>query len=83
MKRNLCIISLLLGTSLGLLSFSHITGVKDKFLQLLEEKLEAYNKKLPQEKIYLHTDKPFYKPGEAIWFNALLSTAQTIHPPPQ
>ena len=27
-----------------------------------------------QEKIYLHTDRTFYKPGETIWFSGYLST---------
>jgi hypothetical protein len=26
----------------------------------------------PQEKVYLHTDKPFYSPGEDLWFKAYL-----------
>ena len=34
----------------------------------------------PQEKIYLHTDKPYYIPGERIWFRAHLADAATHYP---
>lgn len=31
----------------------------------------------PQEKVYLHTDKPYYSAGEEIWFKAYLVNAST------
>lgn len=34
----------------------------------------------PQEKIYLHTDKPYYNAGEDIWFKAYLLNAATHRP---
>ena len=34
----------------------------------------------PQEKIYVHTDKPYYISGEKIWFRAFLSDAVTHIP---
>ena len=34
----------------------------------------------PQEKIYLHTDKPYYISGEQIWFRAHLADAATHVP---
>jgi len=34
----------------------------------------------PQEKIYLHTDKPYYTSGERIWFRAHLANAATHIP---
>ena len=36
----------------------------------------------PQEKIYLHTDKPYYITGEKIWFRAHLADAVTHVPAP-
>lgn len=36
---------------------------------------EKSNLRLLQEKVYLHTDKPYYYPGEAIWFKAYFSYA--------
>ena len=34
----------------------------------------------PQEKVYLHTDKPYYSAGEDIWFSAHLVNAATHKP---
>ena len=34
----------------------------------------------PQEKVYLHTDKPYYSAGEEIWFKAYLVNASTHKP---
>lgn len=35
-------------------------------------KLEAHQQKAPQEKAYLHLDKPFYAAGDEIWFKAYI-----------
>ncbi|MBS1742300.1 MAG: hypothetical protein JST81_04635 [Bacteroidetes bacterium] len=35
--------------------------------------LNEYATKFPQEKIYIHYDKPYYNAGETIWFKAYLS----------
>ncbi len=45
------------------------------FLQELKASLDAYNDQYPEEKVYVQTDKPFYKPGETIWFNAFVLNA--------
>lgn len=37
----------------------------------------------PQEKIYLHTDKPYYSSGEDLWFKAYLVNAATHQPTTQ
>ncbi|MDR2585683.1 MAG: hypothetical protein LBC84_05615 [Prevotellaceae bacterium] len=34
----------------------------------------------PQEKIWLHTDKPYYISGEKIWFRAFLADAASHKP---
>ncbi len=36
----------------------------------------------PQEKLHLHTDKPYYITGEHIWFRAYLAEAAHHHPAP-
>ncbi len=56
--------------SIGLLSFVSNVMPKDEFLTCLKEKLDLFNSKKPREFIYLMNDKPFYKPGESIWFSA-------------
>jgi uncharacterized protein YfaS (alpha-2-macroglobulin family) len=55
----------------GIISFTFIYDLA--FLQQLTQ----YTQTLPQEKVYLHVDKPFYKPGDDLWFNAYLSAAQS------
>jgi|GEM_PF-3502841 len=37
-------------------------------------------KNIPQEKVYLHTDKPYYSAGEDIWFKTYLVNATTHLP---
>lgn len=69
MKKYLPIFLLLLGSSL--ISF-HMPIPFDGFFTILKKQLAEYNAKLPEEKVYLHIDKPFYKPGDAIWFQAYL-----------
>ena len=39
-------------------------------------------RQFPQEKIYLHTDKPYYISGERIWFRAHLANATSHFPEP-
>lgn len=44
-------------------------------LQQILDKLSAYAHYRPQEKLYLHLDKPFYAAGEDLWFKAYLVNA--------
>lgn len=48
------------------------------FLKKLIEKNDNYNKQLSEEKVYLHFDKSFYKPGETIWFSAYLRNGKNL-----
>jgi hypothetical protein len=61
---------LLLPIAVGLLSFS-----TDPQLHAILKKMQAYHKAYPQEKLYLHFDKPFYAAGDSIWFKAYLVEA--------
>lgn len=38
----------------------------------IAKKLEDYRFKTPQEKVYLHFDKPYYMAGETMWFKGYL-----------
>lgn len=44
-------------------------------LETILKKLKQYHAERPQEKLYLHLDKPFYAAGETIWFKAYLVEA--------
>ena len=45
---------------------------------LFDKQLEVF----PQEKIYLHTDKPYYISSERIWFRAYVADAKSHEPVP-
>lgn len=76
---------LLTGMALASLLGSNL--VKNGSLQALMEndiihhiktKLEAYTKHLPEDRLYLQTDKPFYEPGDDIWFSALVRDGASL-----
>jgi TonB-dependent SusC/RagA subfamily outer membrane receptor len=66
-------ILVLLPLLVGLLAAFRLPGLlPSEFLNSLTEKTRFYTDKLPSEKLYLQTDKTFFKPGEDIWFSAYL-----------
>ena len=76
MKRKLLV---LLFTIVSLFSLSAFVNDDDPFTELLK-KLEEFSKKYPQEKIYLHLDKPYYAIGDDIWFKAYVVDSRTSAP---
>ena len=56
----------------GLNSFSQN---RNKVIDTISIRLEKFNNFYSQEKVYLHFDKPFYIPGETIWYKAYLVNA--------
>lgn len=62
---------------LGLILFLGLAMVTpDEYLQ----KLQRYLEKRIQEKLYIQTDKPFYSPGEILWYK-LYALDATSHIP--
>ncbi|MBE7176813.1 MAG: TonB-dependent receptor plug domain-containing protein [Mucilaginibacter polytrichastri] len=49
---------------------------EDDPIKAIIDKLTAFFEKNPQEKIYLHLDKPFYAIGDNIWFKAYVVTGE-------
>ncbi|TCS89952.1 TonB-dependent SusC/RagA subfamily outer membrane receptor [Anseongella ginsenosidimutans] len=63
--------------SSGTLPEKAITGTPlEKAVKVLEQQLSQR----PQEKVYLHFDKPYYAAGDDIWFRAYLVNAATHVP---
>jgi TonB-dependent SusC/RagA subfamily outer membrane receptor len=60
--------------SLGLFSFVN----EDEPLKKLFSNFQNFNATHTQEKVYLHTDKPYYAIGDDIWFKAYVVDAQTL-----
>ncbi len=46
--------------------------------QEIKNAYQQFNEASPQEKLYLHTDRTFYKPGEMVWFKAYLRDAENL-----
>ncbi len=52
--------------------FNSFSQNRDQAKDQISIQLEKFKKAYPQEKVYLHFDKPFYIPGETIWYKAYL-----------
>ncbi len=48
------------------------TGLGAGYAQQIDSMVNLYGDKFPQEKIYVHFDKPAYNTGETIWFKSYL-----------
>lgn len=64
--------------TLALVSFSLSEDVLEKIVAGFKKYLQEF----PQEKIYLHTDRPYYTNGDTIWLKAY-PTGGTFHEPSQ
>jgi len=54
-----------------------------EFLKILQEKFAGFHNLFPEDKVYVQLDKPFYKPGETIWYSAYVRNAQDMKPSAQ
>ncbi|WP_421763744.1 TonB-dependent receptor plug domain-containing protein [Ekhidna sp.] len=63
---------------LAIVGLSFITVQFD--IKKVVDKLTAYSLKNPQEKIFIHFDKPNYSTGETIWFKSYLVDAYANEP---
>ena len=65
--------------SIGLFGFVR----DDEALKKFFSNFQNYTQTQPQEKVYLHTDKPYYAIGDDIWFKAYVLDAQNLGPTTQ
>jgi len=72
MRKYLLGVSLLV--ILGVLNYSTINFQDDKVQQLLA-KTNLFNLRFPQERVYLHLDRPSYWAGDDIWFKAYVKNS--------
>ncbi len=68
--------------ALSLWSFRSKNGGKngDEWLKKLIQTNSIFQEKYSSERVYLHLDKPFYKPNETIWFQAYVQDEATLKP---
>ncbi|MDB5117630.1 MAG: hypothetical protein JWQ79_3122 [Mucilaginibacter sp.] len=45
------------------------------------EKMNNYNEKFPEERLYLHFDKPYYAAGDTIWFKGYIVNSAILYSP--
>ncbi|MCE7068640.1 TonB-dependent receptor plug domain-containing protein [Dyadobacter sp. CY326] len=55
-----------------LLFITAFNWVDEDFTQHIAAKLANYRRLFPQEKAYLHLDKPYYVTGDTLWFKSYL-----------
>jgi hypothetical protein len=53
-------------------------AMDNEFIRSIKTKLTTYQQKLPEDKLYVQFDKPFYKPGDNIWFTTYVRDGQTM-----
>lgn len=74
-------ISILLATLLGIFLFTQsihkTTTSSENLISRIKERVLLFNKLWPSEKIYIQTDRPFYQPGDDIWFSLYLVDGTT------
>jgi len=76
MKSKLSLLILLLLGSV----FISASLIQDDPFSALIKRAEEYIKNNPQEKVYLHLDKPYYAIGDDIWFKAYIIDTRTSAP---
>ena len=63
------------------LLLSGLKGADFKFSDWLDKLLQravSFTTTHPEERVYVQTDKPFYKPGEDIWFSAYIRNGKDM-----
>lgn len=53
-------------------------NTENEFIKSLKNKFSVFYKQAPQDRLYVQTDKSFYKPGETVWFTAYVRDEQTL-----
>ncbi|MDD2799679.1 MAG: TonB-dependent receptor plug domain-containing protein [Bacteroidales bacterium] len=76
MKKGIIFISFFLLTNYSY-SFSKTQIFDTQFSQSIFRSFTNLWQNIPQEKVYLHTDKPYYSASEDIWFQAYVLNATT------
>ena len=52
------------------------------YLQQVLAQWQHWTQQVPEEKVYVHLDRPFYQPGESLWFTAYVRQGSDLRPSP-
>lgn len=55
-------------------------ALENDFIKSVKKKLTEYNAHAPEDRVYLQLDKPFYAPGDDIWFSAYVRDGLSLKP---
>lgn len=81
MSVTMSLLALLLGLSPWLLPEKALRlGLENDLIRTLRQKLSAYQAHFPEDRLYIQTDRPFYEPGDDIWFSAFVRNGQDLKP---
>ena len=53
-------------------------AMDNELIRSIKNKLTAYHEQLPEDRIYVQFDKPFYEPGDNIWFSTFIRDGRTL-----
>lgn len=53
-------------------------AMENDFIKSVKEKMTAYNKQMPEDRLYVQMDKPMYSPGETMWLSVFVRNGQTL-----
>jgi len=56
------------------------SGNEGGFFNFLKTSFVKFTEHLPNDRVYLQLDKPFYQPGETIWFQAYVRNEEDLLP---
>lgn len=54
--------------------------MENELIHSIKTKLNVYNEKMPEDRMYLQFDKPMYEPGDNIWFSAFVRDGMSLKP---
>lgn len=54
--------------------------MENDLIRSIRKKMIAYNEHSPEDRVYLQLDKPFYEPGDDIWFSAYVRDGVSMKP---
>ncbi|MEI6817232.1 MAG: MG2 domain-containing protein, partial [Bacteroidota bacterium] len=77
--------AIILAAVLGVIPIIKASGyftqeVENDFIRKAKNIFDAFHEKLPEDRVYMQFDKPFYKPGETIWFAAYVRNGKDFSP---
>ncbi len=71
--------------AIGISTLAYITPnsyyqaiIENDFIRELKDKLTAFTKTAPEDRVYVQLDKPMYEPGDDIWFAAYIRDGITL-----